>query len=167
VEAHDPPQKAQIDLLARRQIEGEILKPVYEVLKEKFGEETAKETIGLAIKRAARESGRAMASRLGGGTLAGFVALQPLWRQGDALTVKVLADEVDRYDYDVIRCAYAEMYRRIGLGDLGFLLSCGRDEAFIEGFAPKVSLKRTKTLMEGDSVCDFRYRTEKPAKEGP
>jgi hypothetical protein len=36
-------------------------------------------------------------------------------------------------------------------------LSCARDYALIEGFNPDVSLKRTQTIMEGATHCDFRY----------
>jgi hypothetical protein len=50
------------------------------------------------------------------------------------------------------------MYRALGLGDLGFSLSCRRDFALIEGFNPDVILTRTQTLMEGATFCDFRFR---------
>jgi hypothetical protein len=33
----------------------------------------------------------------------------------------------------------------------------GRDN----GFNPNITLKRTKTLMEGEDCCDFRYRVLK------
>ena len=55
---------------------------------------------------------------------------------------------------------YAEMYRRLGLADLGATLSCQRDRAFIEGFNPRLRLERTQTLMEGGACCDFRYRRQ-------
>jgi predicted ArsR family transcriptional regulator len=131
---------------------------VFEVLKETFGEEAAKKAIGLAIRRAAQESGRQLAKEMGGGNLANFIALQPRWTQGEALKVEVLAQDSERFDYDVTSCAYAEMYRELGLGDVGFLLSCNRDEAFIQGFAPEVELRRGQTIMEGAPRCDFRYR---------
>jgi len=52
----------------------------------------------------------------------------------------------------------AEMYRRLGLADLGPLLSCSRDGEMIAGFNPEIAFERTQTLMEGASHCDFRYR---------
>jgi hypothetical protein len=50
------------------------------------------------------------------------------------------------------------MYRRLGLEELGPILSCGRDGAMIDGFNPQIDFERTQTLMEGASHCDFRYR---------
>jgi L-2-amino-thiazoline-4-carboxylic acid hydrolase len=58
------------------------------------------------------------------------------------------------------RCRYAEMYRAMGLAELGALLSCNRDGAFCEGYDPRLKLERTQTLMGGASHCDFRYRWE-------
>ena len=58
----------------------------------------------------------------------------------------------------VIRCRYAEMYRALGVPELGALLSCNRDAALIEGFNPEVTFERTQTLMQGASHCDFRYQ---------
>ena len=41
--------------------------------------------------------------------------------------------------------------------NLGYCLSCCRDEAFIAGFNPSITLTRTQTIMEGAPVCDFRF----------
>ena len=60
--------------------------------------------------------------------------------------------------YNVTRCRYAEMYRELGIPELGAILSCNRDAALIEGFNPLVQLTRTQTLLGGASHCDFRYR---------
>ncbi|MDR1607051.1 MAG: L-2-amino-thiazoline-4-carboxylic acid hydrolase [Deltaproteobacteria bacterium] len=154
------PQTAPITLLQRRRIEAEILKPVYEVLKERLGPEEAKTVLGAAIQKVAREGARKLAQEMGGGTLAKLIDLQPLWRRDEALKVTVLKEDAHNFDYNVTRCAYAAMYRDLGLGDLGFFLSCLRDGAFIEGFAPDIELTRTQTLMEGASHCDFRYRVK-------
>ena len=49
---------------------------------------------------------------------------------GEALEVEILEESEDRYDFDVTRCCYAEMYREMGLGHIGHLLSCHRDGTF-------------------------------------
>ena len=53
------------------------------------------------------------------------------------------------------------MYRRLGLADLGPLLSCNRDGSMIEGFDPDIEFRRTQTIMQGATHCDFRYRVKK------
>jgi hypothetical protein len=54
------------------------------------------------------------------------------------------------------------MYARLGLADLGGLLSCSRDAAMIDGFNPAIEFHRTQTIMQGASHCDFRYHVEPP-----
>ena len=65
-----------------------------------------------------------------------------------------------QYNYNVTRCRYAEMYREMGLGDIGHLLSCNRDASFVEGFAPEIRLDRDQTIMGGARCCTFRYCRE-------
>jgi hypothetical protein len=40
---------------------------------------------------------------------------------------------------------------------VGYLVACSTDEAFARGFHDSIRMKRTSTLMEGGSECDFRY----------
>ena len=63
--------------------------------------------------------------------------------------------------FNVTRCRYAEMYRELGMADLGGIFSCGRDGALSTGFNSRIKLARTQTIMEGASHCDFRYTIEK------
>ncbi|MCS6910033.1 MAG: L-2-amino-thiazoline-4-carboxylic acid hydrolase [Anaerolineales bacterium] len=79
------------------------------------------------------------------------------WTKDDALELEVLEQNEQRLSFNVRRCRYAEMYRALGIPELGALLSCNRDFALIEGFNPEVTLTRTQTIMEGALFCDFRY----------
>jgi hypothetical protein len=45
----------------------------------------------------------------------------------------------------------------MGLAEIGNLLSCTRDFEFIVGYDPTIEITRTKTIMGGDSHCDFHY----------
>jgi hypothetical protein len=49
----------------------------------------------------------------------------------------------------------------MGLGRIGHLLSCNRNGEFREGYDARISLTRTRTIMEGASHCDFRYRFDR------
>ena len=64
------------------------------------------------------------------------------------------------FQFNVVKCRYAETYKAMGLGEIGHLLSCNRDGAFCEGYDPKLKLERTQTIMQGASHCDFKYRFE-------
>ena len=67
----------------------------------------------------------------------------------------------EKMDFNVTRCRYSEMYKEMGLGDIGHLLSCNRDGDFCIGYNPEIDLTRTQTIMKGASHCDFRYRMKK------
>ncbi len=155
----NPVKDDPLGILARRRIEAEIIKPIYEILKRDFGTERAQAVIGEAVRGAAIDAGKQFAAQEPNGTsVASFVALQVLWEKDDALDVEVKQFDAGRYDYDVTRCRYAEMYHAMGLGEIGHLLSCARDSHFITGYDPRIRLTRTSTLMQGGSRCDFRYR---------
>ena len=67
-------------------------------------------------------------------------------------------DDEECCAFDVTRCKFAELYKELGCADLGAVLSCERDAAFLEGFDESLELARSETLMEGGSRCDFCYR---------
>ena len=48
-----------------------------------------------------------------------FVELMELWKAGGALEMEVLQQSDTCFDFNVNRCRYAEMYREIGLQEIG------------------------------------------------
>ena len=150
-----------LSMLEKRTIEAEILKEVYETLKESHGEEVARRTITESVRRSAIEQARAFAAAAPGGTsLKAFEDVMPLWTKGGALEIEVKEQSDTTFTFNVVRCRYAETYKAMGLGEIGHLLSCNRDGAFCEGYDPKLKLERTQTIMQGASHCDFKYRYE-------
>ncbi|WP_029008065.1 L-2-amino-thiazoline-4-carboxylic acid hydrolase [Azospirillum halopraeferens] len=152
-----------MSILERRRIEAEVLKPVYEEMAARFGETVAQEVLGAAIEKAAIAHARSFAE--GETSLQSFADLIPLWQKDDALQIDVTRRDDAHFDFDVRRCRYAEMYRSMGLGHIGHLLSCNRDGAFCTGYDPKLRLTRTQTIMGGADHCDFRYTYEADPKE--
>ena len=161
-------QAKQLPMLERRRIEAQILKHVYETLKASHGRSVAERTVAGAVRASSIEQAQAMAAEVGGETsMQTFVDRQSQWTAGGALEVKV-HEQTDRsYRFDVVRCRYSEMYREMGLGEIGHLLSCHRDGTFCEGYDPRLKLTRTQTIMQGASHCDFDYRLEGDQPAGP
>ena len=160
-----PAHPENLSMLAKRRIEAEILGHVYEVLKASHGKEAAMRTVGDAVRRSAIEQARRFAAESAQGTsLQHFVDMSRHWKQEDALQIVERRRTATEYDFDVVRCRYAEMYREMGLGEIGHLLSCQRDGSFCEGYDPKLKMQRTQTLMQGASHCDFDYTYEKDSK---
>jgi hypothetical protein len=157
----------EVGVLKRREIEARILAPLIGALAAEFGRERVLEIARGVIVQIAREQGRSLAEQMGGNSLAHFVKSKENWVKGDALSMEVRQVSDAAYDFDVTRCRYAEMYRLLGIPELGAVLSCGRDFALGEGFNPNLTLTRTQTIMEGAPCCDFRYRLEPPAASTP
>jgi hypothetical protein len=149
---------APITLLQQREIEAKIIGPVFHAFATEVGIERAREILAGVVKDLARQSGCAAAEAVGGNGLVSLGRAIENWRQGGALTLDVIRRDEEALEFNVTRCQYAEMYRRLGLADLGPILSCNRDAAMIEGFNPDIDFQRTQTLMEGAGHCDFRYR---------
>jgi len=148
----------RLGILEQRRIEAAFAKGIYEELAASLGAEQAKAILSRAVVKLARETGAAMAAESPEGpSIAHFLSLQPLWTKGDALQIEVLRADGTHYDFNVTRCRYAEMYKAMGLAELGAVLSCNRDGAFCEGYDPKLKLTRTQTIMGGAPHCDFRY----------
>jgi len=150
-----------IGVLRRREIEARILAPVINALGAEFGRERVIEIVKRVIVEIAHQQGQALASQAGGNTIEHFARSKTNWVKGGALETVDLALTETTYEFNVTRCRYAEMYRALGIPELGTVLSCGRDFALGEGFNPDLKLARTQTLMEGAPHCDFRYRLEK------
>ncbi len=152
------PTQPDMAMLERRRIEAKLLAHVYAVVSERHGQAAAEAVIGESVRRSAIEQGKEMAAALSGETsLESFIAAQELWTRGGALQVAVDEASASRFAFRVTRCEYARMYREMGLGHIGHLLSCQRDGTFCEGYDPKLKLARTQTIMQGADHCDFEY----------
>jgi hypothetical protein len=154
-----------IGVLRRREIEARIVAPLLDALGAEFGRDEVLRVARETIIRVAREQGRQLADTVGGDSLAHFEQTLSAWTHDDALRIEVVERDADSFGFNVTRCRYAEMYRALGIAELGAVLSCNRDFALIEGFNPDVELTRTQTIMQGAPCCDFRYRLRKPVEE--
>ena len=152
-----PDNLNEIGVLKRREIEARILMPVLEALGSEFGRERVIETARRVIIDVARAQGKALAERMGGDSLGLFATALEDWKKGDAYRMDVLEQTDEKLSFNVTRCRYAELYRSLGIPELGALLSCNRDFSLAEGFNPEIDLTRTQTIMQGASHCDFRF----------
>ncbi len=158
--ADDPESVARLNavgILTRREIEARVLAPVLEAVGREFGRDRVIAVAREAIAAIAREQGRAMADATGDTSLPGFFAQWEPWTRDGALELRLIEASDTALAFDVTRCRYAEMYRALGIPELGEVLSCQRDGALIDGFAPDVRFTRSQTLMQGAPCCDFRY----------
>lgn len=144
-----------LPLLQRREIEAGVIAPLFRAFAAEVGEDRAREIVGGVIRELARQAGCAAAAN--GNDLAHLKQAVEKWTEGGALELTVLRDDAEAFEFDVTRCRFAEMYTRLGLSDLGAVLSCARDAAMIDGFNPDIAFTRTQTILGGATHCDFRY----------
>ena len=149
-------------LLQQRRIEAKVFKAFLIELERQFGTDTARSIARSVVHNLALESGREYRAMHPKGDIG---ALADLWRnfsESGALDVEFMEQTEECLKFRVKRCGYAEAYCELGLADLGCLLSCDRDEPFLEGFSNgRITLERSRTILEGESVCEFVYRARK------
>ncbi|MFO1122470.1 MAG: L-2-amino-thiazoline-4-carboxylic acid hydrolase [Hyphomicrobiales bacterium] len=151
---------AELPTLTKRRLQAQVIGPIYAEMVAEIGEEKAAAILDAAIRKAAIAEGRDFARKAPGGktSMADFIKLYELWTADGALEMKVLRADDEVFDFDIVRCRYAETYKEMGLGRIGHLMSCNRDGTFCQGYDPAITLERKQTIMEGASCCTFRYR---------
>ena len=154
---------AALTLLQQREIEARIVGPLLRAVRAELGEEKTLQIARSVIAELARQSGAELARDFGATTLEVFAQSLDRWCEGGALEIEMLEQSPRRLAFNVVRCRYAEMYRALGLADLGATLSCTRDFALVEGFNPAIRLVRTQTIMQGATHCDFRFESAEVA----
>lgn len=153
-----------VSLLQQREIEAGVVAPLAKAFAREIGEDRAMAILAETIGQLARAAGCSAAAALGGNQLSHLKEAVEKWKAGGALELTVLSDNAEAFEFNVTRCRFAEMYRRLGLEELGPILSCNRDGRMIEGFNPEIQFQRTQTIMDGAPFCDFRYRLSGESK---
>jgi hypothetical protein len=144
--------------LKRREIQAPVFASLVKEFSREIGYEKTMEIIKKVIREDAIQSGRKSAHEFAANTLAELASIvREVWGENGAIKISTIRETDEELFFDVTYCGYAEMYKKMGIRELGFFLSCYRDFPFLEGFNPEIELERTKTMMEGADCCDFRY----------
>jgi hypothetical protein len=150
-----------VSVIEQAKIQAQVLVPLVKALQSELGEERAnalvRRTLGDVYRRYGEEFWRQKNEKNLGKTVASAFAT---YAREDALDYRVIDQSQDAFAFDVTRCRYAEFYKELGEAELGFLLVCMGDFTTAEGFGSDVKLRRTQTIMQGASHCDFRYKRE-------
>jgi len=151
--------------LQRVEIEARVLVPVLESLCKEFDKEKVMSIVKEALDNQSRGIGKGLATAFGGNGIEQLEQMARLFGQNGAQETELieLTDTICRMD--VTKCAYTEMYRRLGYEKWGPLICCGRDAALYEGFNPELTFIRKSTIMEGAKVCDFCLKFDERKKE--
>jgi hypothetical protein len=74
------------------------------------------------------------------------------------ITREIIEESDTVLKYNVTECLWAKTFREAEAGDIGFALFCYPD--FARARVAHRTLKRTKTLMQGDEHCDFFFEID-------
>lgn len=101
-----------------------------------------------------------LASRTDGNSKEKWTAMSStmLTKTGPDIDIEWINMELESLAFNVKRCRYAEFFREMGEPELGTVLMCELDNHLAEAAGPEIELIRRKTLMQGDTQCEFRYR---------
>ncbi len=154
---------SELTNIERRRIQAEVIRPIYEELKQRLGKAEARALLARAVTRSAEQEAAAAAARAPGRqtSMEGFTAIfeRTYVAHGASagLEAEVLSAGPDHLHFDVTRCHFVEMYRQMGLGEIADVLSCNRDGVFAQAYDTRITLDRAQTIAEGAPRCTFRY----------
>ena len=76
------------------------------------------------------------------------------------LTLTYAEETSNKLTLHVTECLWAQVFREMKATDLGYVLHCQPDFAYAEACHPRIKMRRTKTLMQGDSYCNHTFYWE-------
>jgi len=136
----------------------ERLIPVLQGLAKEFGEDNFHKALRKVASECALKAGQDNARHLASNDLAAFKgAGEPGYFGKHVFTLGMVEDTPKAFEVKVTECLYAKVFREMGAAELGYSLICHRDYADCQGFNPRITMIRSKTLMQGDDCCNHRF----------
>jgi len=77
-----------------------------------------------------------------------------------SIVLTYLEETSNKLALHVTECLWAKVFKEMNATDLGYVLHCQPDFAYAEACHPRIKMRRTKTLMQGDSYCDHTFYWE-------
>ena len=142
---------AKPSVLDAVKIQARAVIPIVRALERELGKVRAHAIVGAAIANDyASWQGKRIPAR----------NLHPRETRSQAFPVEseVVDDSETSFGVNMTQCRFAEYFRSIGEPEIGALLTCGVDFANEALLRSDWEFRRTQTLMQGASHCDFRWR---------
>ena len=135
------------------------LGPLLREVAREVGEDRFLETLKRLASEAAVKESQETARRLPCNDFAAYVAemRNRSYFSNHVLTFEIVEDTLTTFEVKVTECLWAKTFRENGAADIGYALVCHRDYADCQGFNPRITMQRSKTLMQGDKFCDHRW----------
>ncbi len=144
-------------IFIQRQIETQLLKPIIEGLSSVFNEDAIIENIRGSIEKIAFENGIKFKTEQNDNSLLTYAENWKKLAEGNSLTIENFNLSDSKLTFRITRCQYAEFYKQLNSVKLGEILSCCRDQAFLNGFSDNIEMRRSKSILDGNHSCDFEF----------
>lgn len=151
-------------LLDQMKLQAKVLVPLLRAFRAEFGAERVNALAWRVLAEWRREMVKELHPTITERGAAGWMTAltESTERIGDAIDFQFLKQEPQALDFNVTGCRFARLFRELGEPELGFALLCSMDDTVTEELgAGEVELKRTGTIMQGATHCDFRYALKK------
>ena len=146
-----------LTFLDRVKIQAQVLVPLIKAFEAEIGSDRARQIAKEALHSMVRQGYARLREKTSGNPI-DLIPIGIDTFAKDALEYEVVGQSTDAFDFNVTKCAYAELYKALGEPELGFLFVCDLDNAMAEGLGSDIDFKRSQTIIEGGTHCDFRFR---------
>ena len=137
-------------------IQMEAMVPYARFLQKEFGKKQARQLVEKYLEERISRAGTKNHSSV---DLSEYCRYLDVFCKENRLEYNLVHQDDERLEFDITKCPFVEMMKDLNAQDLGCLLICSYD--FIKAAEDGLVLKRTKTCMEGNDCCDFRYGKKK------
>lgn len=128
------------------------------VFREELGDAELIRLLNLFSAERGRRAGASHAANSSDREFQTFVELYRSPRMEGQMTYEIVEDTERVFALEVRECVWAEIFRAAGMdGEIGHAAVCNMDYYWPTAFNPAIKMERTKTLMQGDDICDHRY----------
>ena len=135
--------------------------PNMKIIEKEIGKEKLIEILKMASSEVGKQWGQNQAQSLGKNdliSLASAVKKVELFKH--ILVYEIIEETTNAFEIKYTECLWANTFREADAPEIGYATTCHSDFALAPAFNPSMKLIRTKTLMQGNDCCNFRFIME-------
>jgi len=139
----------------------QIYIPTLKTTEKEIGKEKLIEILKIVSSEGGKKSGQNLAQSLGKNDMISWAtALKDYEFYNNILSYEIIEETTKAFEIKYTECLFAKTFREADASDIGYAAVCHTDYAFTSAYNPVMKLNRTKTLMQGNDCCNFRWVME-------
>jgi predicted ArsR family transcriptional regulator len=136
--------------------------PTMKVLSEDMGQDALDEMLKKATSEAVRRIIAERGINSPDNNLSAFSRIfeKPSHILENGSNYEIVENSESVFELRVSECLWAKVFRDADAARIGYSYICFADYAMAQAFNPRIVMRRSKTLMQGDNFCNHRYELE-------